>query len=105
MCACACVTDWTLADGKEYVAACTDNSTASACGANHLAIAKISVKPPDARDKLAKLQGARGGWRGGSGSGEVARQSFLLSHRHSYRLSFVFLLIVLLFGVAKSSDS
>ena len=44
--------------GKEYVGACIDNSTASACGVNHLAISKMSVKAPDASDKLAKLQGA-----------------------------------------------
>uniref|UniRef100_A0A7S0X2A6 IST1-like protein n=1 Tax=Mantoniella antarctica TaxID=81844 RepID=A0A7S0X2A6_9CHLO len=42
--------------GKDYVTACGDSSTASACGVNHVAIAKLSVRPPDAADKLAKLQ-------------------------------------------------
>ena len=44
--------------GKEYAQCCTDNSTAGACGANPVVMSKLSVKPPDPEEKLAKMQGA-----------------------------------------------
>lgn len=61
--------------GKEYVGACMDSSTASACGVNHVAISKLSVKPPDAKDRVSKLQGAPNTIEARSGVGGVGGDS------------------------------